>query len=631
MEKYRNTKHPLSQSDIIEMSVEKDDLKSLLFESLKHPLSRPFAAAEDELCRALQEAQKEPTLGGQVFRLLDELSISVFGRTPFSPIISHEDNKTGSVHVHDKEVHPLVIALAKRCFIDQELEFFEYLVNQKGVPANHWRSFFRHLNTWHKDFVEGAFDRWIATCKPEEEYIFEGLLRHINKEPLSNSPLSIKFWFKPVIWFDQKDEIAREEQIKKSKNLFGGLALKWISKLSERGELDRAYNFYRWLSFAYDRFDAINDDQKKQIEGIIFSRVVPSPLDIDESIADEERLDLLINASLFYTWQSKNGDIFRPSEENIAMVEAALGNTIRQCVEPTVKVSHDMLEKFIRAANPNSIDYIGPFLEAEELAKLSVMLLAMMRSRMKYELDHFDPLDYKWALFISVFIAKEPELALKQLMLTFRQCPERACDDDLEFRPVFNKWELKESEKVALDPLEGFSPSRCVACFIHMIIARFGNCNDEAYHEMALGMADFMRSRICIRKGIKLPKDLSSYEDEQCVESNPVWRKAYVQGLGELGYDLKGSVHRALNYVKKYDPDPVVRDEAKHSLKLIKRGVTKNLDDEKSLKAAFFWLRWAQYEALGGTVNKGRAMIKRHSDLSSYGYLDVLYHGFLYR
>ena len=56
------------------------------------------------------------------------------------------------------------------------------------------------------------------------------------------------------------------------------------------------------------------------------------------------------------------------------------------------------------------------------------------------------------------------------------------------------------------------------------------------------------------------------YTSEQVVEPSPIWRKAYLKVLEELGVDLQGQVHKAVFFIRKFDPVEDVREGGKSLL-----------------------------------------------------------------
>ncbi len=125
-------------------------------------------------------------------------------------------------------------------------------------------------------------------------------------------------------------------------------------------------------------------------------------------------------------------------------------------------------------------------------------------------------------------------------------------------------------------------------------------------------VAHFCLSRLKLRKGEKAGGD--SYNSKQVVEQSPVWRKAYLKVLEELGVDLHGKVHKAVFFTRKFDPVEDVREVAKTCYKAVRREYNKSeaaTDIRRGLIAAYWWLLLAQRHALGLPVNEEEAVKTR--------------------
>ncbi len=125
-------------------------------------------------------------------------------------------------------------------------------------------------------------------------------------------------------------------------------------------------------------------------------------------------------------------------------------------------------------------------------------------------------------------------------------------------------------------------------------------------------IAQYCLSRLKLRKGEKTGEDC--YKPDQVVEQSPIWRKAYLKVLEELGIDLDGKIHRAVNFTRKLDPVGDVRKVAQTCYKAVRRGHNKTeeaADIRRGLTAAYWWLLLAQRHALGLPVNEEEAVRTR--------------------
>jgi hypothetical protein len=446
---------------------------------------------------------------------------------------------------------------------------------------------------------------------PAKRLISKGLLRHIGEEHAESSSFSIKFWANDVLWSNQEDEQAQTEQRAESKKVFSHLAHTWYFGLVLRNEPENAQQFFNWL-LRTRKWESLTDSHKNDIENAEWIRPVSSPMDLADNASLDEEV-LVKSEALFHKhWLTVAGDLREATDVEYEALYADLSDIAKQCAEDKIKLSSHAISLLIRGDKWGHISSN----QSAHITALSIKHLALLRSVLRYEPETFDPYSYQKTLDSLVWNAKEPQIALRQLLITLRQCPEEAANEALEFKPHLPNMS-GSGHFLIIQPFEGMSPSIVVSSFIHMVIHHRNLENKDASRMSALGMADYCLSRIVSKKGrrhIATP-DNPYYADDNCVEENRAWRRAYVQALGELGYDLGGKVHKALQFGQHNDPSEDIRGEAKHALKMIKRGLNKDLDDRKALIAAFFWLRWAQREALGLDINEGAAMLLRRGEM----------------
>jgi hypothetical protein len=127
-------------------------------------------------------------------------------------------------------------------------------------------------------------------------------------------------------------------------------------------------------------------------------------------------------------------------------------------------------------------------------------------------------------------------------------------------------------------------------------------------------LAEFCLSRLRLRKGEKA-KD-GEYEPSQVIEQSSVWRQGYLKALTELGFDLKGKVHKTVNFTKKSDPDESVRAIASECYKAVRRSSKKKpsiQDLKRGIVAAEWWLLISQRRELKLEINPEDALKTRRN------------------
>lgn len=138
----------------------------------------------------------------------------------------------------------------------------------------------------------------------------------------------------------------------------------------------------------------------------------------------------------------------------------------------------------------------------------------------------------------------------------------------------------------------------------------------ENYEEFSCYLGEYFLSRLKLRKGEKARND--KYNHDQVIEPSPFWRQAYLKALGELGFDLKGKVHKTVNFTKKADPDESVREIASECYRLVRRAPKKTRSVQelkRGIIAAEWWLLICQREELKMSVNYEEALKVRRRSL----------------
>ncbi len=136
----------------------------------------------------------------------------------------------------------------------------------------------------------------------------------------------------------------------------------------------------------------------------------------------------------------------------------------------------------------------------------------------------------------------------------------------------------------------------------------------DFYTAFACELSEFFLSRLRLRKKEKA-KD-GQYEAHQVIESSAIWRQGYLKALSELGFDLGGQVHKTVNFIKKADPEKVVRDIAGECYKAVRRHSKQNPtieDIKRGIVAAEWWLLMCQRHELGLKVDDKKALKTRRN------------------
>jgi len=601
--KYIDSKQ-LSHEELAQYSGVDGDFKEWFLRSGFRFFKRELAW-EDDLIPALQSADKEDELTAKVLALLKILNIPVFWYEELSDIIT--DEFTG----REKKrrigfIQPCVRALAYYEWKDRALEFYNYLVEDSDFPASEFElmlSDYYNETEFHSDAP-----LFCGPIKTMEAHITEGLLRNIDKQHPDSSALSVKYWFDYALWSDTE---LHEKRVRNNE-FCGQLAMDCYCVLMQKGYKERAEDFICWLSYTQN-IRCLQKDQQEEIFKLRADVPVLDPVEAN-GMSCEEALSVKCEALLHDVWEDKRGNSRIPSEEDQEAVFNALKLSMECYFAGTLRLlrekKHDLIRDLLVAAHWAPPGYYcirtPPYVN-----ELSLELLSLMRSRIKYEVNKFNPYDY-WMAFDVVERMPQQAKALRQLLVTMRACKYPCSDEALEFKPQLKK--TKSNYFYVFEPYKGCSPCECVARFIHSVACSSYSDENKVW---CLELAEYCLSRVKAKKDNKGKFNRSDgyYKHSLCVEEDPVWRRAYVMALGELGYDLSGNVHGALKFVCEYDPDEIVRAEAKHALKSIKRETKKHLENKKSFMAAFFWLRWAQRESLGCKVNEGLAMMTRRGEL----------------
>jgi hypothetical protein len=582
--------------EIIEFSGISESFKQFLTKYLVPRMGHPYDDDKEFLFH-LQNAQTEPTLSDQVFHLLDAIKPHIL-----------EDNLSAYDDCID--------GLAKVEWTDSALEFFEYLLSKRNYPIENWLAFFSEYGkAWtREDFNKLYNGEKLEKKSPSKrpvQLIVEGLLRHIGSVQSITSPLSPIFWFQNRICAQLTTSEDRSNRRASLTSFLSEIAEVVCTEMLVQGQLAEAKNFLLWIiRNEKDRFVSNWCELHEAIANV----PVPAPYfssDVEESTA----VPVYLNAIHHDCWEMPDGSIKQLSWEDKEPIISKLESIATKCSQDKIRLPHKQMVELLWMPNWEGWQHIfyspGSYQEA-----LSLKLFSLLRSRLKNDPASVDISDYKQALNILIQ-AKEHNKLLRQLLITLRQASEPCSDESLEFKP-------KPSYKP--QPLAEINPYYSISCLLHLLLT----IRDQN-RSICIGLADYCLSRVKFKQDMNKQFDSKDefYSCDYCVEPNPIWRNAYVKALGELGYDLKGNVHKTLDFIKKHDPSEEVRVSAKSSYKSIHREKNKNLEDFKSFMAAFFWLRWAQREALAAPVNSGAAMLTRRAELrlTPEHLPDLLYQG----
>lgn len=569
-------------AEIVELSGVTGALKDFAINHLIY-VDELLSVEEKLFLVTLQESQSKPTLTDQIFYIFEKSGIDV---------------------ISNGHLQQCIKTLAQDEWPDQALEFFDYLVTHASFPLEKWPLCFVDYGVWHS---LQDIKKWIAghplpargSSKTSEQHILEGVFRHFQENPLSTSPFSIKFWFHDDICNQLTSDDKAKDDTAKIKTFLSNLAEGFCKEMLDRELLDQAKEFLIWLK-RNKKANVFDTECWRDMLDSIANVPVPAPLTAF-SLNDPEAIPIYINALTHSSWQNNGGPIEYPTLDEKEIIINKLEDIATKCAQDKIRLPHKQMTALLHM----------PYWEAEQdiyykpnshQVPLALKLFSLMRSRLQNEPTMFEINDYRQALNILI-TAKEHNKLLKQLLITLRQSPEPCSDDSLEFKP---------KEKMLVQPFDGMSPYLCVSCLIHLLLTIY-----DQKRSLCLELSQYCLSRIKFKKGMhqQFDKTEGFYDEQLCVEPNPIWRSAYVKALGEVGYDLNGKVNSTLDFIKKHDPSEMVRADAKSSYKVIHRETNKKLDDHKGFMAAFFWLRWAQRAALSAIVNPGSAMLTRRGEL----------------
>lgn len=627
--------------NLIELSEIRGGFREFVEQHLFHRQSRfpSYDCSEETLLHALNEA-KLVDRSDETERLT--LQVIKFINTVGLPLDHYK-------------VYPTIKNLGELYWQDQALEFFAFLVDHGNYPIQRWRSIlFDHENLG----AQPPWDRPEGQPKPLENQIAEGLLRHSSAFHPENSPFSLCFWFNIELWkaeprmpgmgtIKTKNKETGEwepdvgedpllapwesAQYPHSKKIFNAVLRQRATAMLEADNEDAIYAFFDWAddNRILDRGE--NDQLEKSVVESIWEKVQSRPVPVPSYPLALKDIPACIRALRRKLWLRGN-EVFTPPKDRLENLQDQLVQIAKLCAEDQLKaklplgIIRDLIPVFYWVPEgyiPNR-SYPQPAQES-----LAVKLFALMRSCLQHDPQAFHIYDYRDAMQLLVAKGKEAVL-LRQLLIALRSCPKPCSSGSLDFRP-----KRKINGYILPVQFSGLPPEYCLSCLIDLLIG--SHRLEDRYRNLCMDTAEYFMSRLKFRKQkgrARAQEKLSGFYDEKkCVESDPIWRRAYAEALGEFGYAIDGKVLHLLDFVRKHDPDEAVREAAQSSYRVIHREQTKDLDDYKSLRAAFWVLRKAQREALNLPIELALAKLLRRQELRNerqtnasliyIGYLDM--------
>lgn len=528
------------------------------------------------------------------------------------------------VPLHDERVSLSLKYLGAIYWPNCALEYFAFLVAHGNYPTNYWQQIFNdYENALAQIWLDKATHLDGHQPKPIEEHLTEGLVRNLSTNPLKESPLSIYFWFNPELWKkhneDENTAWWESDSYPENKELFSKILHQWASENLKRNNEDAIYTFLDWAEHHCITLE-IKASELDLIDEKLRGRPVSAPT---YPIALKD-VPALIRALQREQWSIAGEKPFSPTEEDEDYLHAQLIHIAELCANDCLKAK--LPNSTIRDLLPLFRSLRRDAYEKQQNA-LSIKFLALMRNQIEHEPQGFNVYDYKYALNSLVNYNKEDQ-ALRQLLITMRKCSNPCSNESLNFRPPH---QYKSYASPA--NFDGLSPEYCVSCLIDILIDSWQV--RQRLRELCLSLADFFISRLKFKQKKGRTRSHAKlqgyYNANNCLETDPKWRRAYAEALGELGYADDGKVLHVLDFVRKHDPDEDVRDAAQSTYRTIHREQTKDLDDFKSLRAAFWALRKAQREALHLPVKLAEAKLLKRQELRSETQTrsDIIYNEFL--
>lgn len=567
----------------------RDFLETDLFFHIEH-----YKFDEDRILRALQSAKIEQEKGSEEHRITATQGIIA--------ILCDLD-----IHFSSQEAINCFAATGFRLWADRELEYFDFIRQHAQFPDQDWLSILGNRGLNLCDFLR---DDPQSQSNPIHDRIFEGLNRHLDKKLPEDSPLSVYFWLNPELWSvpasggEDEGDKKSVSHFNECQKIFLKVITQWTSAVLEKNDEDEYYRLLEYLDLrGISRF--LGEDELAPI----YKSIQERPFELPPRPMAVKDIPLFIRALDREIWVEHGVPPRKPGKDEVEVLHAQLQRIAELCSQDQLKAKlpHAAIKELIPIFQWVPRNYIhNPPVSADQIA-LMIKFLALMRTRLRMDRDSVQIHDYKKALQHLVKKKQEAQ-ALRQLLITFRNCDYACSDESLNFRPKFER---------TLFPIpqtfRGLSAEFSISCMIDMVIGSWQIENRR--RTLCLDLAEYCMSRLKFKKRSEVKKSTGYYDNEQCTEVSPIWRQAYTEALGELGYALDGNVVRLLDFVRNHDPDETVRNAAHSSYRTIQRERTKKLDDFKGLRAAFWLLRWAQRKHLNKSIDEARAKLLRRQEL----------------
>lgn len=505
------------------------------------------------------------------------------------------------IQPHDPVALDVFTALSSQYWAGKELNALEFLMMEGDFPKEYWRNIL---------YTESDFQPTEAGIPPKEveeinslvaDRISKGLIEFIREDPPKSSPYSIYFWL------DRKLSKRPESQKSDSDEfrfILESVVQKWAEAQLNRNNENSIYQLLDWV-----KSRRLDDLVSRNLQQEIKDRLNERPISLPPYPMSLKDIPIFIKAVDRDLWDNGGGKPYQPSEGDRDHLHTQLEDIAVLCAEDRLKANLPIstIRKLIHFLST----YVNPKRDLKE-DRLAIKLLALLRGQLQNSRSQFDVFDYQIALKTLVRCGKEAD-ALRQLFLTLRTFSMPCCDESTEFRQRIRSY----AESDLTPRMESLDPEFCLNILVDIIICKLRS--SERLRQTCLNLGEFFLSRLKLKA--KNPRKSFSkestdfYQDKDCLESNPHWRTAYIEALGELGYAHNGKVLRCLDFIRKHDPQEKVRNRAQSVYRVIHREQTKPLDDWKGLRAAFWALRVAQRKAIGQPVDEAAAKLLKRQEL----------------
>lgn len=301
---------------------------------------------------------------------------------------------------------------------DKALEFYDYLVSEADFNPLEWREVFEdYYGEFRSALFSDDFAEFYGPIIPAEGHIANGLVRNANQEHAETSPLSIKWWYNKKIWsIACDDEDRRAYEVKQCQAMCSYLAQRLYSHYVESGKQECANDFMTWL-IETGSLHKLQQEHRDDIARAERNQPALDPVEV-EGLPDDEKAKALCHALWYDIWGDKTGAQRRASDSDKQQVYDTLSGLIEKYLSGELsfprETKHDVIRDLLNATRWCPDDTFWPGLPPHA-AQLSNELIFLMRSRIVYEVEKFNPFDYQRALNVVVHQEKSPDKALSLL------------------------------------------------------------------------------------------------------------------------------------------------------------------------------------------------------------------------